>query len=102
MELVNNQREKSVWVRLPALSLAAGLLFSLISITLMESFLALAFLFWLVALFRREQRLRIPGFGWPLLAYAGLSIIVCFFSVNPAASFKDARSSFSFSSSPSP
>jgi O-antigen ligase len=91
MELVNNQREKSVWMTLPALSLAAGLLFSLVSITLMESFLALAFVFWLAGLLRREHALRIPGFGRPLLVYAGLSIVVCFLSVNPAVSFKDAR-----------
>lgn len=90
MELVNNQREKSARVTLPAVSLAGGLLFSLISITVMETFLALALLFWLAGLFRREQKLRIPGFGWPLLAYAAVSIVVCFFSVNPAVSFKDA------------
>jgi O-antigen ligase len=91
MELLNNQREKSSWPTLLALSLAGCLLFSLVSITLMESFLGLAFLFWLVALFRRETELALPGFFWPLLVYAVLSIIVCFFSVNPAVSFKDAR-----------
>ncbi|MFZ2054189.1 MAG: O-antigen ligase family protein, partial [Candidatus Aminicenantales bacterium] len=74
-----------------ALSLAGAVLFSLISITLMESFLALAFVFWLTALFKRELKFSAPGFFWPLLAYAALSLIVCFFSVNPAVSFKDAR-----------
>jgi len=91
MELLNNQREKSLWPTLLALSLAGCLLFSLVSITAMESFLGLAFLFWLVALFRRETELALPGFFLPLLVYAALSIIVCFFSVNPAVSFKDAR-----------
>ncbi|OGD31233.1 MAG: hypothetical protein A2V45_03170 [Candidatus Aminicenantes bacterium RBG_19FT_COMBO_58_17] len=91
MELVNNQREKSLWATLLPLSLAGCLLFSLISITLMESFLALALLFWLIVLFRRETELRLPSFFWPLLIYAALSIVVCFFSVNPAVSFKDAR-----------
>jgi O-antigen ligase len=91
MELLNNQREKSLWPTLLAFSLAGCLLFSLVSITLMESFLAMAFLFWLVALFRRETKLALPGFFWPLLVYAALSIIVCFLSVNPAVSFKDAR-----------
>ena len=91
MELLNNQREKSLWPILPALSLAGCLLFSLVSITLMESFLALAFLFWLIALFRHEMKPAFPGFFWPLLVYASLSLVVCFFSVNPAVSFKDAR-----------
>ncbi len=91
MELLINQREKSLWPTLLALSLAGCLLFSLVSITLMESFLGLAFLFWLVALFRRETELSLPGFFWPLLVYAALSIIVCFFSVNPAVSLKDSR-----------
>jgi len=91
METLRNQGQKGAWPALLALSLAGCLLFSLISITLMESFLALAFLVWLGALFRRETRLTLPGFFWPLLAYAALSIIVCFFSVNPTVSFKDAR-----------
>jgi len=91
MELLNNQREKSLWATLLSLSLTGCLLFSLISITLMESFLALAFIFWLIALFRRETGLAWPGFFWPLLAYSALSLLVCFFSVNPAVSFKDAR-----------
>lgn len=91
MEVLKNQGEKGTWPALLTLSLSGCLLFSLVSITLMESFLALAFLFWLVALFRREAKLAFPGFFWPLLAYAVLSVIVCFFSVNPEVSFKDAR-----------
>jgi O-antigen ligase len=91
MEILRNQGEKGAWPAFLAASLAGALLFSLISITLMESFLALAFLFWLAALFRRETKLALPGFFWPLLVYAALSIIVCFFSVSPAVSFKDAR-----------
>src|SRR4030042_1570445 len=91
MEVLRNQGEKGAWPPLLALSLAGCLLFSLVSITLMESFLGLAFLFWLVALFRRETELALPGFFWPLLVYTALSIVVCFFSVNPTVSFKDAR-----------
>lgn len=72
-------------------TLAASLLFSLVSITAMESFLALAFVLWIIALFQKKEKLRLPGFFWPLLAYAGLSLIACFFSVNPEISFKDAR-----------
>jgi len=91
MEIVRNQGEKGTWTTLLALALAGCLLFSLISITAMESFLTVAFFFWLIALFRRQAKIELPGFFWPLLVYAALSLIVCFFSVNPAVSFKDAR-----------
>jgi O-antigen ligase len=91
MELLNNQREKSPWTFCLRLALAGVLLFSLISITLLESLLALAFLLWLVVLFRKEQKPEFPGFFWPLSAYAALSLIVSIFSVNPAVSFKDDR-----------
>jgi O-antigen ligase len=91
MELLNNQREKSLGAFWLPLSVAGCLLFSLISITLMESFLALAFLLWLAALCRRELKSAFPGFFWPLSAYAALSIIVSLFSVNPAVSFRDDR-----------
>lgn len=72
-------------------SLAACLLFSLVSITLMESFLALSFALWVIALFRKKEKFAVPGFFWPLVAYAGLSLVSCFFSVNPEMSLKDAR-----------
>jgi O-antigen ligase len=91
MKLLINPRESDLWNQLLVLGLAGCLLFSLISITLMESFLALAFLFWLIALIRRKTELKLPGFVWPLLVYAALSIIVCFFSVNPEVSLKDSR-----------
>jgi len=91
MELLNNQREKGPWAVSLSLALAGVLLFSLISITLLESFLALAFLLWLVLLFRKERKPEFPGFFRPLSVYAALSLIVSFFSVNPAMSFKDDR-----------
>jgi O-antigen ligase len=91
MELLNNQREKGPWAVSLSLALAGSLLFSLISITLLESFLALACLLWLVLLFRKERKPEFPGFFRPLSVYAALSLIVSFFSVNPAVSFKDDR-----------
>jgi O-antigen ligase len=91
MEILKNQKEKNLRLTLLAVSLAGAILFSLISITLMESFLALAFLFWLTALFKRELKFSAPSFFWPLLVYAVFSLIVCFFSVNPVMSFKDSR-----------
>ncbi len=91
MEILNNQREKSLWQKLLGLSLTGAILFSMISISLTQSFLALALVFWLTALSRRELKFTAPSFFWPLLAYSALSLIVCFFSVNPAMSFKDSR-----------
>lgn len=91
MEVLNNQREKSLWPRLLAISLAGAVLFSMISISLTQSFLAFALVFWLIALFKRELKFSVPSFFWPLLVYAALSLLVCFFSVNPAVSFKDSR-----------
>jgi len=73
------------------LTLAGCILFSLVSITVMESFLALAFLFWIVLIIKGKEKFSVPGFFWPLLVYAGLSLPACAFSVNPAISFKDAR-----------
>jgi O-antigen ligase len=91
MEVIRNQGEKGALPTLLAAALAGGLLSSLISITAMESFLAAALIFWLSALLRRQAEVEFPGFFWPLLVYAVLSLVVCFFSVNPSVSFKDAR-----------
>jgi len=57
----------------------------------MESFLALAFVFWVFVLIKDKERVTLPSFFWPLLVYAGLSLLACFFSVNPEISLKDAR-----------
>ncbi len=78
-------------MKILSLSLAASLLFSLVSITAMESFLALSFILWVVLLAQKKEKLAVPGFFWPLVVYAGLSLIACFFSVNPEMSLKDAR-----------
>ncbi len=72
-------------------SLAACLLFSLVSITAMETFLAISFVLWLIGLIQKKETFTIPSFFWLLLAYAGLSLIACLFSVNPEISFRDAR-----------
>lgn len=78
-------------MKLLTFSLAGCLLFSLVSITMMESFLALAFVFWVFFLIKNKERIALPSFFWPLLVYAGLSLLACFFSVNPELSLKDAR-----------
>jgi O-antigen ligase len=42
-------------------------------------------------LIREKQKFIFPSFFWPLLAYAALSLISCFLSVNPEMSLKDSR-----------
>ncbi|MDH7511525.1 MAG: O-antigen ligase family protein, partial [Clostridiales bacterium] len=78
-------------MKLLSFPLAGCLLFSLVSITLMESFLALSFVFWVIVLVQKKEKFAVPGFFWPLVAYAGLSLAACSFSVNPEMSLKDAR-----------
>jgi O-antigen ligase len=91
MKLLKNQEERTVWPSLLRLSLAGSLLFSLVSISMMESFLALAFVFWVLVLVTNKERPVFPSFFWPLAVYAGLSLLSCAFSVNPEVSFIDAR-----------
>ncbi len=92
METVASSRpEKSLWRTLLAYSLAAGLLFVLISISLMEIFLAAALIFWLILLVKERVRLAFPSFFWPLLIFAGLTLVASAFSVNPAMSFVNSR-----------
>jgi O-antigen ligase len=88
---VPGRSEKSLWRSLLAYSLAAGILFNLISISLMEIFLGLALVFWLIVLIKEKMRLSFPSFIWPLLVYVALSFVACALSVNPAMSFENAR-----------
>jgi O-antigen ligase len=89
MEYTANDRD---WTRLGLwLSLCGCLLFSLISISLVEVFLALAFIAWVILLLGGKERLRFPAFFWPLAVYAGLSALSSAFSVDPPTSFKDCR-----------
>lgn len=67
------------------------LLFAMISITLSMSFLAIAFFFWLILCIQRKQWPAFPGFFWPLIAYAFLTLLSSFFSVDPAVSLADSR-----------
>lgn len=69
MQVLNNQREKSLWPRLLAIPLAGAVLFSMVSIFLAQSFLALTLVSWLIVLFKRELK----------------------FSVNRAVNFKDSQ-----------
>ncbi len=83
--------EKSLWQTLLAYSLAAGILFILVSISLMESFLGVALVFWLIVLAKEKTRPVFPAFFWPLLVFAGLTLLASAFSVNPEVSFVNSR-----------
>ncbi len=74
-----------------SLAIAFFLLFTMVSISLSQIFLFLAFIIWLVRLIRDKQMPRFPSFFWPLLAYSLLSLLSSFFSVNPEISLKDSR-----------
>jgi O-antigen ligase len=73
------------------LAIAFFLLFTMVSISLSQIFLFLAFVLWLFILIRDKQMPRFPSFFWPLLAYGLLSLLSSFFSVNPEISLKDSR-----------
>lgn len=71
--------------------LALYLLFSLISISLIQIFLSLAFIAWLILHIRQKSLPRFPAFFWPLIAYCVLSLLSSFRSVNPEVSLLDSR-----------
>ncbi|MFC2141810.1 O-antigen ligase family protein [Acidobacteriota bacterium] len=75
---------------LPA-SIILYLLTSMISISASQIVLGLAFVAWIVLLANKHEAPRFPGFFWPLLAYAGLSLIASALSRNPMVSFQDSR-----------
>ena len=72
-------------------ALGLYLLFSLISISLSQIFLAISLLVWLVLLLTKKCNFLIPSFFWPLIAYVVLSLISSFLSVSPEISLKDSR-----------
>lgn len=90
---MNNQdiKKTAPWRLLLPFTLAASLLFSLVSISLTQIFLGLSFIIWLLILIKEKKPPSSPSFFWPLLVYAGLSLLASFFSVNPSISLKDSR-----------
>lgn len=82
---------KNAWDVLLILTVALAFLFSFISISATESFLTLALISLIILLIRKKVKLAFPAFFWPLLVYAGLSLISSAFSVNPEMSFRDSR-----------
>jgi O-antigen ligase len=84
-------KSATIWASLPGQILAFGLLFSLISISLTESFLFLAIVLWAVWLLVEKRNFSAPTFFIPLVAYAALSLVSSAYSVNAAVSFRDCR-----------
>jgi len=84
-------QKPSLWARLLPWTLAAGLLFSFISISVFQVFLGIAFLLWIVILIKDKEKFQFPSYFWPLLVYVGLSLVASGLSVNPEISFKDSR-----------
>ena len=82
---------KTPWEISLLFSLAICLLFSQISISIVQIFLTLALLSWLLLLLQKKRWLAFPSFFWPLLVYAWLSLVSSIYSVNTEISFKDSR-----------
>lgn len=82
---------KNLWEALAILAIVFAALFSFISISATEGFLALGLAFLIVLVVQKKRRLAFPTFFWPLLVYAGLSLISSFLSVNPGMSLMDSR-----------
>jgi O-antigen ligase len=67
---------------------AAALQFS---IAAAQSLLAVAVLCWLALVLTRRERIEVPRFFWPLVAFAGITLVSAAFSQQPAVSFADAK-----------
>lgn len=61
------------------------------SIAAAQSLLAVAVVCWLGLLITQRERLQIPRFFWPLIAYAGATLISAAFSANPRLSLVDCK-----------
>jgi len=76
--------------------IAAWVLFAFVgaiqvSIFAAEGLFVLLALLWLALLVTRRARFAAPPFFWPLLAYAGLTLVSAVFSVEPATSLVDCK-----------
>jgi len=61
------------------------------SIAAAQILLGVALLCWIGLLVSGHERFEAPRFFWPLLAYAGMTLVSAVFSVDPLASFIDSR-----------
>ena len=70
------------------LALAGALQFS---IAIAQMLLTIAVLCWLGLIVIRRERFAVPAFFWPLLAYAGMTLVSALFSIDPRASLVDSK-----------
>jgi O-antigen ligase len=61
------------------------------SIAIAQILLLLALLCWAAALLVRHERIEVPAFFWPLLAYAGATLVSAAFSWDPRTSLIDCK-----------
>ncbi|MBE0461325.1 MAG: O-antigen ligase family protein [Candidatus Aminicenantes bacterium] len=73
------------------IAISLYLLTSIISISASQLFLSFALIFWIILLIKEKKPPSFPSFFWPLLVYAGISLIASFLSRNPETSLKDSR-----------
>jgi O-antigen ligase len=62
-----------------------------VSIAAAGILLALAYLGWAALVASRDERVTVPGMFWPLLAYAGATLVSSMFSRDPLASLIDSK-----------
>ncbi len=72
-------------------SIGMYLLFSMISISISQIFLAAALIGWIGLQIKKKRWPGFPPFFWFLIVYAGFSVVSSFFSVNPEISFVASR-----------
>ena len=62
-----------------------------VSIAAANVLLALTAILWLTLIFTRRERVEVPAFFWPLLAYAGWTVVSAIVSVEPRISLPDTK-----------
>ena len=62
-----------------------------VSIAAANVLLGLTAILWLTIVFTRRERVEVPAFFWPLLAYAAWTVVSAFFSINPRTSLPDTK-----------
>src|SRR5688572_19400792 len=60
-----------------------------VSIAASQALLGLTALLWLTLIVRRRERVDVPAFFWPLLAYAAWTMVSAVFSIDPGTSLAD-------------
>lgn len=62
-----------------------------VSIAAANILLGLTAILWLTLVVRRRESLAVPAFFWPLLAYAGWTVVSAIFSIDPDTSLPDTK-----------